>query len=202
MKSMILFGILIAMCLAAGCIGQQIDAAPSTGGIVTTSPLLPGAPGFSRSDSASINTMVAFHEIANDSGQGSAEYSAQLTLLDVLRGAAALEKIRHDYPSYLINIQSDREFMLARFKYELTDTSPPGFSRLVNRASFEIYRNGFDPDDNTYIIGASPDFYGRVKKGGVVDGWIAFTVPKAASGPLIVYGRSSDGSGGIWFTTS
>jgi hypothetical protein len=84
--------------------------------------------------------------------------------------------------------------------------SPAGLERhayrLVNRDSFGIYRDGnFDAEDNRYIIGATPDFYGKAKKGDTVDGWFSFTVPKDGSWPLVVYGRTSSGSGGIWFKT-
>jgi hypothetical protein len=202
-KRILLFGILPVLLLVVGCTGLQVNNAQPSGGIISPPPTFLGAQqGFSSSNPAAMGDTVVFDEMVNDSGQGPAKYSGRLTLSEVLRGAPALEKIKHDYPFHLVNIQTDREFMLARFKYELIDTDPTGFSRLVNRDSFEIYRNNaFDPEDNTYIIGALPDFYGRVDKGGVVDGWIAFTVPKTASGPLIVFGRSSAGTGGIWFKT-
>jgi hypothetical protein len=203
-KRILLFGMLSALLLGAGCTGLQVNNAQPSVGIISPPPAIPGAQqGFSSSNPAAMGDTVVFDEVANDSGQGNADYSAKLTLLEVLRGPAALDKIRRSYPSYLINIQNDREFMLARFKYELIDTDPPRFSRLVNRGSFEIYRYGaFDPEDNSFIIGATPDFYGKANKGDVVDGWISFTVPKAASSPLIVFGRSSVGAGGVWFKTS
>ncbi len=204
MKRILLFGILPVLLLVVGCTGLQVNNAQPSGGIISPPPAILGAQqGFSSSNPAAMGNTVVFDEMANDSGQGNAYYSAKLTLLEVLRGPAALDMIQHSYPTYLINIQNDREFMLARFKYELIDTNPSRFSRLVNRGSFEIYRNGaFDPDDNSFIIGVTPDFYGRVKKGEVVDGWISFTVPKTASSPLIVFGRSSVGTGGVWFKTS
>lgn len=186
----------------AGCAGpQEHDAQPAASQSGMIAPTFGGV-GLSKSTPAAINETIAFTERVNDSGQGFADYSARLTLLEVLRGGAAYDKIKQSYPYNLINIQQDREFMVVRFKYELTDTSAAGVSRIVNRDSFKIYRDGkFDAEDNRYIIGATPDFYGRVTRGGSVDGWIAFTVPKDASWPLIVYGNVDAGSGGIWFKT-
>jgi hypothetical protein len=202
LKKIFLPGILMVVLLTAGCAGPHDNSAQpgasQTGVIV---PAMVGT-GLSKSAPASIDEPIAFTERANDTGQGYADYSARLTLLEVLRGNAAYDKIKQSYPYNLINIQQDREFMVTRFKYELTDTSVAGASRLVNRDSFAVYRDGkFDAEDNRYIIGATPDFYGRVIKGGSVDGWIAFTVPKDASWPLIVYGSTNAGSGGIWFKT-
>lgn len=202
MKNIFMLGIVMVVLLTAGCAGPQDNSAqPGAGqsGVITPAS---GGMGFSQAAPAHIGETIALTERVNDSGQGYADYSARLTLLEVLRGDAAYEKIRQSYPYNLINIQQDREFMVVRFKYELTDTSVAGVSRLVNRDSFAICRDGkFDSEDNRYIIGATPDFYGRVTKGGSVDGWIAFTVPKDASWPRIAYGSANSGSGGIWFET-
>lgn len=193
---------MMVVLLTAGCAGPHDNSAQptaNTAGVI--SPAM-GGTGFSMTAPASIAETIAFTERANDTGQGYADYSARLTLLEVLRGNAAYDKIKQSYPYNLINIQQDREFMVARFKYELSDVSAGGVSRLVNRDSFKIFRDGkFDAEDNRYIIGATPDFYGRVTRGGYVDGWIAFTVPKDASWPLIVYKGSEKGSDGIWFKT-
>lgn len=187
------------MLLTAGCSSPRANDTPSAGSIAAPAP---GSQGFSTSNPASINTTVVFDEAVNDSGQGYADYNVRLTLLEVLRGFAALEKMKRDIPYYIVSIPADREFLLARFKYELIETDPPGVSRLVNRGPFEVYRNnGFDPDDNKYILGPLPDFYRKINKGGAVEGWIAFTIPKDASSPLILYNRYSAGTGGIWFKT-
>jgi hypothetical protein len=193
LKRLLFFGILLALICVAGCSSPQVSV--PKGEII-----LHAVPGFSKSDPAPANTAVDFTEALNDSGQGNAKYTGRLTMLDVLRGAAAMDKMKHDNPYYFIDIQSDREFLVARFKYELLDTSPYGVTRLVNRDSFRIYRDGkFDTEDNKLIMGPTPDLYGKVKKGGAVDGWIVFTVPEGASSPLIVYGESTAGSDGIWF---
>jgi hypothetical protein len=187
---------LTAMLLVTGCSSPQTNNTPPTGSIASP------AQGFSQSNPASINTTVVFVEAVNDSGQGFADYAVRLTLLQVLRGPAAMEKMKHDIPYFMVNIAEGREFLLARFKYELIETDPPGASRLVNRGPFEVYRdNTFDPEDNKYVLGPLPDFYGKVKKGGSVDGWIVFSVPKDASRPLIVYDRYSTGTSSIWFMT-
>ena len=200
MKKLLLFGAVLVMLLVAGCTGQQQNGTQQT--TVTPAPLT-YAKGFSMTDPAAANDTVTFTEHVNDSGQGPADYTARLTLLEVLRGTAAYDKITKSYPAYLINIQPDREFMAVHFRYELTATSKSGISRLVNRDSFAIYRDGkADPEDNKYIIGATPDLYGKAKSGDVVDGWFAFTVPKGASWPMVVYGKQSAGSGGIWFRTN
>jgi hypothetical protein len=201
LKRLLLFIVLIAFLSAAGCVVPQINN-PSSGGGLIFSPV-PNTSGFSKYAPAPMNTTVTFHEAVNDSGQGMADYSGRLTLLEVLRGAAAMDKMKHDNPYYLVSIQPGREFLAARFKYELIDTNPPGYLRLVNRDSFSIYRSGqFDTEDNKLIMGPTPDLYGKARKGGTVDGWIVFTVPEDAPGPLIVYGRQTAGNGGIWFKAS
>ncbi len=200
LKRMLFLVILVVMLLVAGCAGQQ--GGPSAGNPASSAPGQSG-PGFSKADPAPINSAVAFHEAVNDSGQGTADYSVRLTLVEVLRGSAAAEKMVHDIPFFIVNNPPDREFLLAHFKYELSDASPSGFSRLVNRNPFEISINGnIDPDNNKFILGPKPDFYGKIQRGGVVDGWIAYTIPKDARGPLIVYGRNFVGTDGIWFKTS
>lgn len=201
MKRSLLIGLLMAMLLTSGCASSLDDTQPRASQDAIAAALF-GGTGLSASDPAPVNYTVTFTENVNDSGQGVASYSGRLTLEEVLRGTAAYDKIRQSYPFNLINIQQDREFMVVRFKYELIDVSVPGASRLVNRDSFAIYREGrADAEDNKYIIGATPDLYGKVKKGGSVDGWFAFTVPKGASWPLVVYGPASAGNGGIWFKT-
>lgn len=202
MKKIFVFVVLVFLLLTAGCAGpQEHSAQPGASRAGIIAPAF-GGNGFSKSAPSSVNETVSFIERANDSGQGDTDYSARLTLLDVLRGTAAYDKMRQSNPYYMIDIQPDREFIAARFKYELTDTSRSGVPRLVNRDSFAIYRDGqFDTEDNKYIMGVTPDFYGKAKKGDVVDGWITFTVPKGASWPLIVYGKASAGSDGIWFKT-
>jgi hypothetical protein len=187
------------MLLAVGCTGPRTNNTSPEGSIVVSSAPVPGAPGFSKSDPASVNTTVAFNEAVNDSGQGNTDYSVRLTLLEALRGEAAMDKMRHDVPYYIVSIPAEREFLLVRFKYELVNTNTPGVTRLVNRGPLEVYRNNeANADDNKYVLGPLPDFYGKINRGEAVDGWIAFTIPKDAPGPLIVYGRSN-ADAGIWF---
>jgi hypothetical protein len=203
LKKTAMFGIMLVIVLTAGCTWPQENSAQQDASNIVTSSPLHDVKGYSGSDPASVDETIVFTESVNDSSQGYVKYSVRLTLLEVLRGTAAYEKMRQSNPYYMINIQEDREFMLARFKYELTDTSIAGASRLVNRDSFAIYRDGrFDQEDNTYIIGATPDLYGKIKKGQAVDGWFAFTVPKNSPSPLIVYRGTSTGSDGIWFKTA
>jgi len=197
-----LFLIILSLALvASGCAGQQVTTPRVPASTATAIAVAPVPTGFSSSNPVQANTTVAFTETVNDSGQGNAQYSVKLTLEEVLRGNAAMQKMTQDIPFYIVTIPNDREFLLVRFNYKLIGASPSGVSRLVDRNLFELYNDGsISPADNEYILGPTPDFYGNIGAGGSVDGWIAYTIPKNASDVLLVYGRTFAGNGGIWFT--
>ena len=199
-RALLLIVILSLALLAAGCTGPQVNNTQAPANTATTLAMAPGPQGFSSSDPAPANTTVTFTEDVNDSGQGNAQYSVKLTLEEVLRGNAAMQKMTQDVPFYMVKVPNDREYLLVRFNYQLADTSPPGVSRLVNRNAFKLYNDGnVNSNDNEYVLGPLPDFYGNITAGGSVDGWIAYTVPKNASELLIGYGMARAGNGGIWF---
>jgi len=47
-----------------------------------------------------------------------------------------------------------------------------------------------------------PDYRKSINKGDEHSGWFAFEVKKDDANPLLVYDRSHNGDGGLWFKTS
>ncbi|MDR0857890.1 MAG: hypothetical protein LBN97_02545 [Oscillospiraceae bacterium] len=123
------------------------------------------------------------------------KYSATLTVKEAIRGEAAWTKIKNEL--FDIAPPAGKEYILAKVSITIWDCendtavscAPYDFSVFSNR-NVEIV--------NSYMIGEKI-FVGDVYAGGTLEGYIVFTIDSNDTGLKIAYGRSYDGTGGVWF---
>lgn len=150
--------------------------------------------GLSKSNPAPIGTQVSYKST------GYKAYSADMKLVQVIRGDDAFNKLRD---SYISAPKDGMEYLLADFSFKLTDYGDGSYN--VNPYSFGAVDSSGKVHDITYMIvvpkslgdSISSDLY----KGGSTEGWVLFEVPKNDK-VLLVYDRNTySGTGGVWFST-
>lgn len=151
--------------------------------------------GFTRSQPALLGTTLIFdYEDVLDS------YTASMTLKELVRGEKAWEMIQGENP-FNSPAEEGHEYILARFHIKLIDNkdeeSQISFSSFLYTL---VSSQGKDYDFVTVIV-PNPSIHANLYEGADHEGWVAFKVKKDDTNPLISFGRSYDGKGGIWFNT-
>lgn len=124
-------------------------------------------------------------------------YDARITLLEIVRGKKAWERIKEASPS---NTPPDAgfEYILARIKFGLSKRGLPGDKNYDLKG---VQFSAFSIDGREYKILLSvqpkPELSGRLRSGDSLEGWLAFLVAKEDGKPLMNFNREHDG--GIWF---
>lgn len=120
------------------------------------------------------------------------------SLVDIIRGETAWKMIK-EANSFNSPPEQDYELILTKFKAQVTNTS-------INDIQFDLHNANFtlvseDGKDYNYYIAVvpNPSLNSKLYKGASNEGWIVFKVKKDDLKPLIVYGKSPNGTGGVWF---
>lgn len=153
----------------------------------------PGNIGLSRTNPAPLGSAlsVAVKSILD-------EYTAKVTLQEVVRGEAAWQKVQganlfNDPP------KEGFEYIAARIKFELF-TSLGDKALDLNPAQFRAISSAGREYDWPMVVAPDPSIRTSVYAGATHEGWAVFQVAKDDTAPVLTYGRKYDGTGGIWFS--
>lgn len=127
------------------------------------------------------------------------DYTAKVTLLEVVRGDQAWQKLQAANP-YNDPPKDGQEYIVAKFRFELVtiaggkalDVSPVQFSAISG--------TGRAYDTLITVTGPEPSLRTSLYAESTHEGWVTFAVEKTDTAPVVAYGRRFDGTGGIWFS--
>ena len=128
------------------------------------------------------------------------EYDGKLSIVEVIRGSEANQMIA-DANMFNEEPKEGYEYMLVKAKISVVNSkedsaislSPSDYT-LISSAGVEYER--------VVVVTPDPDYRTSIYKGAEHTGWFAFEVKKDDANPLIVYDRSFNGAGGLWFKTT
>lgn len=151
--------------------------------------------GFTRSHPASFETTLIFdYEDILDS------YTASLTLKELIRGENAWELIQE--ANYFNSpAKEGHEYILAKFHIKLIDNKDDDSQISFSTVHFTLVSTQGKDYDFVSVVELNPSIDANLYEGADHEGWVAFEVKKDDTNPLITFGRSYDGKGGIWFKT-
>lgn len=121
-----------------------------------------------------------------------------ITVTEVLRGAAAWEKI--------ISANQFNDAAPEGYEYILVKVKATVVSNTKDAAfAFGWYNfTGFSSDNTEYknvsVVEPDPQFSGNVYAGGTLEGYLSFAVKTTDVSPKMSFGTNYDGTGGIWFS--
>lgn len=122
-------------------------------------------------------------------------YTAELYVKEVIRGAAAWSKIKE------VNMFNEaaapgKEYILAKINMKVLAATSK-----VDVASFDfnVYSGNGSKYDSCSTVEPSPVFAGALYSGDTLEGWAVFEVDQTDQAPKIGWGQKTDGTGGVWF---
>lgn len=166
---------------------------PPLAGQEGSSPFEPASAGVKLSGIVECGQGYTSHEL----------YNMNLTLLEVVRGDDAWERLRKASDT---NKPADTgfDYILARVKFEYYARGTPGLcAHEVTPQQFMAFSaEGVDyPAVNVSL--PKPEMRGKLRSGEHLEGWIAVLVPQADQKPLLSYSADEGGAvmhgGGKWF---
>ena len=125
-------------------------------------------------------------------------YSGQVSILTTKRGIEANRMIARANP-FNDEPKEGYEYILAKVKITVDKNKSEG-SVDLSSVKYKLISSSGVEYDNVAVV-PDPAYGTSVYAGGAHVGWIAFQVKKDDANPLIVYNRSYDGTGGVWFKT-
>jgi len=135
---------------------------------------------------------------------GSELYDTKITVLEVVRGEKAWERIR-EASAFNPEPKPGAEYLLAKVRFEFAArTSPANDTYELNPSQF-VATNARGGEIESPQLNAQPQpaLRGALKAGDSVEGWLAFEVPRKLLRPLVVFredvGQVSHRGGGTWF---
>lgn len=152
--------------------------------------------GLSRSNPAAIGTNVRFtkKDIFDD-------YTATFKVEQVVRGDEAWTMIQaanqfNSAPA------TGYEYMLVKLSVGLEKNAKVDATWNVNGVSFTLVSTGGKDYDFVSVVEPEPSIDANLYVGATNTGWAAFLVKTDDENPLLTYGRSYDGTGGVWLKTN
>jgi hypothetical protein len=147
-----------------------------------------------------VTTIIEF----GDQYLGSELYDAKITVLQVVRGEKAWDRVRQASASNL-PAKPGLEYLLARVRVEFwARTSPAHCSYNLNETQFTATApDGRQFDSPILAVSPKPSLSGTLKPGDSLEGWLVFLVSQKVSRPVMVFredvGIVSHTGGGTWF---
>jgi hypothetical protein len=130
-------------------------------------------------------------------------YDLKMTLLEVIRGEKAWERIKEASASNK-PAESDSEYILARIRFEYFARGTPG--RCVHHVvpeQFIAYSADGEDYKTALVVLPKPEMRKGLKSGESLEGWVAFIVAQKDKAPLMSYSADAGGAvqhgGGKWF---
>ena len=174
-------------------LAMTVLMAPTTAAQEGSSPFEPAPVGAKISGIVECGQGYTSHEL----------YNMKITLLEVVRGDEAWERIRKvsdtNKPA-----DPDSDYILARAKFEYSARGTPGLCvHEITPQQFTAFSaDGVDyPAANVSL--PKPEMRGKLRSGEHLEGWFAVLVPQADQKPLLTYSADAGGAvlhgGGKWF---
>jgi hypothetical protein len=125
-------------------------------------------------------------------------YDVTITVLETLRGAAALDKLKAANPA-IASAKEGFEYLLARVRFELRpravsdkgvfDLAGSPFQWVANAADLRAY-------ESIAVTPPEPALQGPVKAGETKEGWAAFAVERQETKPVLTFDPAAGGATG------
>lgn len=194
----LLFGLACCCCFAFSNYnsGTTTHTDLSYSGTSTPIPL-----GHSQNNAANIGQIVMINSVRYGT-----PYQAELTLEQVVRGDAAKNMMTDANMFNGVPSDPNKEYLLAKFNFNLIKWVPGKEFYLHSGGAystdFQVISNNELLAGFFSIIEPSPSFESTIYEGAMHNGWVALVCYKNDPSPVIIYEKSTGGSGGIWFKTA
>ena len=90
------------------------------------------------------------------------------------------------------------EYILAKINFNLLDITD-GKALDVHSMNFDLISTDGKEYDYASVVEPEPQLNASLYKGATSEGWATYLVRVDDATPTLAYGRSYDGTGGIWF---
>ena len=130
--------------------------------------------------------------------QNGDEFTSNFKLVELIRGEKANALVA-DANMFNDSPKEGYEYLMAKFSVEVLDGTNSSVQFMQNKYDFALISEGGEEYDYTSVVSPQPEFDVKLNTGSSYDGYIVFEVRKTDKKPLISNGRSSDGSGGVWY---
>lgn len=158
-------------------------------------PQIPATPSLSsRKNPAGINDVISIHTETIDKKT----FDSTIVLESIIRGSDAWNMIS---AANMFNSKPEDgyEIILAKFSFKVNKSSNEDVQFDLNPYDFKLVSSdGKDYDFYSCVL-PSPTLQAKLYQGASNEGWVAFKVKVNDLRPLIVYSKSYDGTGGVWF---
>ncbi|HYE80642.1 MAG TPA: copper amine oxidase [Clostridia bacterium] len=125
-------------------------------------------------------------------------YTAEVTVKNVVRGDEAWKMLLAEN-KFNSPAPEGHEYILAKINFKLLDI-PDGKALDLNNTLFNLVSTEGRVYDTTIgVVTPEPKLESDLYKGSSNEGWAVFIVGVDDMNPKIAFGRSYDGTGGIWF---
>ena len=145
--------------------------------------------GYSRDNPAGVGAKLTY-------SFDSDKYTANVTMLELLRGNAAWQKIQNA-SAYNDPAPVGKEYVVAKFDFELVKSPDQYF--LYDLQFDLISQAGKEYNDDCYVTDPEPSLYSHLYQGAQHQGYVVYLCDIADIKPVIAFKRDYNGLGGIWF---
>jgi len=149
--------------------------------------------GYSYSNPAPLNTAQT---ISID--DYSKKYTAQVTVKDIVRGENAWSMIQQAN-QFNEAAPSGYDYILAKINIKVLDMADGKALSVMPMIDFNLISSEGKEYEYVSVVIPDPKLESNLYKGSSNEGWAVFTVKTTDTNPKITFGRSYDGTGGIWF---
>lgn len=126
------------------------------------------------------------------------KYTAEITVNEITDGNEAWKKIK-DANMFNNEPKKDHKYILAKIKVKISNVADDKAVDLTSVLFTAFSNENVEYADETVVVTPKPILEGKVYDGGTLEGYVAFEVKNDDANPKFVFGKKSDGTGGIWF---
>jgi hypothetical protein len=153
----------------------------------------PGS-GVSSADAASIGTTVPSIVELGDMYVAPETYDLKMTVAEIIRGEKSADFLKKLGPPNL-QTQTDREFVLARVRFEYKARGAPGDKPWeLSGVQFSAFSEDSKPYGTPSIVAPQSGLKPSLRSGDSLECWLAFVVAKSDRKPVMTFHP-----GGAWF---
>jgi hypothetical protein len=142
-----------------------------------------------------VGTAVKTQIACGESASVSEPYDANLTLVEIVRGAEAWKRLQAASDSNPAPA-AGHEYILANIRFDMKARGAPGDKTFdLGRAlQFSALSAEFEEYPAPSLVLPKPELKRRVASGEKAEGWIAFAVKRGDARPLMLFDPSSGGA--------
>lgn len=130
--------------------------------------------------------------------RGNISIKSEMCIKEIIRGESAWAKIV-ERNKYNRKPEDGYEYILAKIYFNLVDSSDKESQYNLSNYDFDLVSTDGKDYENISVVLPSPEINSQFYSGTSHEGWAIFQVKKDDKSPVIAYGRSFDGRGGVWF---